>query len=104
MYAVVKFNGKQHKVCEGDMINFDRVSSVSPKDKLELKEVMAVNKDGKLDIGAPFLKDAVVVCSVVSHGRDKKVITLKKRRRKDSKTKRGFRRDYTRVKIEKINA
>ncbi|MBR6952907.1 MAG: 50S ribosomal protein L21, partial [Campylobacter sp.] len=41
---------------------------------------------------------------VVNEGKDKKVVIFKKRRRKDSKVKRGFRRQYTRVKVVSINA
>lgn len=51
----------------------------------------------KLVVGNPFVAGAKVVAKVVNEGRGRKVITFKKRRRKDSKVKRGFRRDFTRV-------
>jgi large subunit ribosomal protein L21 len=100
MYAIIKCGGKQYKVQEGDYLNLDKLDA-SPKDKITVEEVLAINK-GELTIGTPFVKGAKVELEVVSHGKDKKIIIYKKRRRKDSKLKKGFRREYTRVKIGKI--
>lgn len=100
MYAIIKNGGKQYKVQEGDYLNLDKLDA-SPKDKIVVEEVLAVN-NGELTIGTPFVKGATVELEVVSHGKDKKVIIWKKRRRKDSKLKKGFRREYTRVKVAKI--
>ncbi len=102
MYAIIKNGGKQYKVQVGDYVNVDRLDA-QPKEKIEVTEVLAVN-DGKLTVGTPFVKGAVVELEVVVEGKDKKVITFKKRRRKDSKVKRGFRRQYTRVRVVSIKA
>ncbi|MFV0480707.1 MAG: 50S ribosomal protein L21 [Campylobacteraceae bacterium] len=102
MYAIIKNGGKQYKVQEGDYLNIDRLDA-QPKDKVEVKEVLAIN-DGELKIGTPFVEGATVELEVVTEGKDKKVVIYKKRRRKDSKLKRGFRRQYTRVRVVKIAA
>ncbi|WP_457744725.1 50S ribosomal protein L21 [Sulfurimonas sp.] len=102
MYAIIKNGGKQYKVQEGDVLSLDKMS-LEPETTIEIKEVLAVNA-GELKMGAPYVDGAVVTAEVISEGRDKKVITFKKRRRKDSKVKRGFRRDHTRVRITKIAA
>jgi len=102
MYAIIKNGGKQYKVTEGDEISFDKMS-LEAGTVIEIKEVLAVNA-GELVFGAPFVEGAVVTAEVMREGRDRKVITFKKRRRKDSKVKRGFRRDFTRVRITKIAA
>ena len=102
MYAIIKNGGKQYKVQEGDILLLDKMS-LEPKDIVEIKEVLAVNA-GELRVGTPFVEGAVVTLEVINEGRGKKVITFKKRRRKDSKTKRGFRRDFTRVRVTKIAA
>lgn len=102
MYAIIKNGGKQYKVQEGDILLLDKMS-LEPKAAIEIKEVLAVNA-GELKFGTPYLDGAVVTAEVINEGRDKKVITFKKRRRKDSKVKRGFRRDFTRVRITKIAA
>ncbi len=100
MYAIIKASGQQFKVQEGDIIAFDKMG-LEPKSKVEFKEVLAID-DGKLKVGTPLVEGAVVTGEVINEGRDKKVIIYKKRRRKDSKLKRGFRRDFTRVRITKI--
>ncbi len=102
MYAIIKNGGKQYKVQEGDILKLDKMG-LDPKTKVEFKEVLAIN-DGELKVGAPYVEGAVVVGEVINEGRDKKVVIFKKRRRKDSKVKRGFRRDFTRIKITAINA
>ena len=100
MYAIIKNGGKQYKVQEGDFLNLDKMDA-SPKDVIEVTEVLAIN-DGGLKVGAPFVQGAKVVLEVITSGKDKKVIIYKKLRRKDSKLKRGFRREFTRVKVTKI--
>jgi large subunit ribosomal protein L21 len=102
MYAVIKNGGKQYKVQEGDIINLDKMSKES-KEKIEFTDVLMIGGD-ELQVGSPFVDGAKVEAEVVNEGKDKKVIIFKKRRRKDSKLKRGFRREYTRVRITKISA
>jgi len=102
MYAIIKNGGKQYKVTEGDELSLDKMS-LEAGTTIEIKEVLAVNA-GELKMGAPFVEGAVVTAEVIREGRERKVITFKKRRRKDSKVKRGFRRDFTRVRITKIAA
>ncbi len=100
MYAIIKNGGKQYKVQEGDYLNLDLLDA-SPKDKIIVEEVLALNA-GELKIGTPFVEGAKVELEIITHGKDKKVIIFKKRRRKDSKLKKGFRRSFTRVKVTKI--
>ncbi len=102
MYAIIKNGGKQYKVQEGDVLSLDKMS-LEPEATIEIKEVLAINA-GELKVGTPYVDGAVVTADVISEGRDKKVVIFKKRRRKDSKVKRGFRRDHTRVRITKIAA
>src|SRR5210317_1677826 len=102
MYAIFKNGGKQYKVEEGDILLLDKLS-LDAKDTVEFKEVLAVNA-GELKIGAPFVDGAVVTAEVINEGRAKKVVIFKKRRRKDSKVKRGYRHSFTRVRITKIAA
>lgn len=102
MYAIFKNGGKQYKVVEGSIVLLDKMN-LEPKSKIELNEVLAIVDGDKTHIGAPFVKGAKIEAEVINEGRARKVVTFKKRRRKDSKTKRGFRRDFTRVRIQKIS-
>ena len=101
MYAIIQNGGKQYKVSEGDILLLDLLD-LEPKSKVEVKEVLALSNNNDLKLGSPYVSGAKVELEVINHGRGKKVITFKKRRRKDSKTKRGFRRDFTRVRVVKI--
>lgn len=100
MYAIIKASGQQFKVKEGDIVCFDNMN-LEPKSAVEFTEVLALD-NGEITVGTPYIDGAVVKGEVINEGRDKKVIIYKKRRRKDSKLKRGFRRDFTRVRITSI--
>lgn len=102
MYAIFKHSGKQYRVSVGDELKLDRFEAEN-KAKIEVSEVLAVN-DKDLKVGVPFVEGAKVVLEVINHGKDKKIVIFKKRRRKDSKLKRGFRRQFTRVKVASIKA
>lgn len=101
-YAIIKHSGKQYRVSVGAELKLDCFNADTGAN-VEVKEVLAVN-DTQLKVGAPFVEGAKVVLQVINHGRDKKVVIYKKRRRKDSKLKRGFRRSFTRVKVASIKA
>jgi len=104
MYAVIKHSGKQYKVKAGDVLELDRIDGVEPKDTIEVSEVLLIKDDNGTKIGSPIVDGAKVVLEVINHARGKKIIIFKKRRRKDSKRKRGFRRDITRVRVKEIVA
>ena len=97
MYAIVKNGGKQYKVQEGDLLFLDNMD-LEIGVELDLQVLAVMNGENMV------LNNGSVKAEVISEGRAKKVIIYKKLSRKDSKLKRGFRRDYTKVKITKISA
>ena len=105
MYAIIKCGGKQYKVSEGDILDIDYTGQTA-KETLEITDVLAIN-NGELKTGEA-VASATVQAEVVLDGtgvnRDRKVIIYKKRRRKDSKLKRGFRKSFTKIRITKIAA
>ena len=102
MYAIIKCAGKQYKVSEGDIIDVDYLGKPA-KEIIEIDDVLAIN-DGELKTDVSAKVEAEVMLDGTGTNRAKKVIIYKKRRRKDSKLKRGFRRSYTKLKITKIAA
>ena len=102
MYAVIKSGGKQHKVSEGEEILLEKIS-LDEGDVIEFSEVLAVNKDGNLNIGKPLLEGAVVKGKVINHLKTKKITVIKMKRRKDYRKKQGHRQNLTKVKIESIS-
>ncbi len=103
MYAIIKNGGKQYKVQEGDIILFDKLN-LEPNKEIEINEVLLLENGEDVKVGTPLVEGAKVIATVINEGRGEKVVIFKKRRRKDSKRKRGFRRDFTRVRITKIEA
>ena len=102
MYAVIKSGGKQHKVSEGEEILLEKLS-LDEGEVIEFSEVLAVNKDGNLNVGKPLLEGAVVKAKVINHLKTKKIRVIKMKRRKDYRKKQGHRQNLTKVKIESIS-
>ena len=102
MYAVIKSGGKQHKVSEGEEILLEKIS-LDEGEVIEFSEVLAVNKDGNLNVGKPLLEGAVVKGKVINHLMTKKITVIKMKRRKDYRKKQGHRQNLTKVKIESIS-
>ena len=102
MYAVIKSGGKQHKVSEGEEILLEKIS-LDEGEIIEFSEVLAVNKDGTLNVGKPLLNGAVVKGKVINHLKSKKINVIKMKRRKDYRKKQGHRQNLTKVKIESIS-
>ncbi len=102
MYAVIKSGGKQHKVSEGEEILLEKLS-LDEGEVIEFSEVLAINKDGNLNVGKPLLEGAVVKGKVINHLKTKKITVIKMKRRKDYRKKQGHRQNLTKVKIESIS-
>jgi len=102
MYAVIKSGGKQHKVSEGEEILLEKLS-LDEGEVIEFSEVLAVNKDGNLNVGKPLLEGAVVKGKIINHLKTKKITVIKMKRRKDYRKKQGHRQNLTKVKIESIS-
>lgn len=103
MYAIIQTGGKQYRVQEGDVVFVEKLNA-EVDSNVELTEVMAVNKNGELLIGAPVVEGAKVVAKVLKQGKAKKVIVFKYKPKKDERKKNGHRQPYTKLQIEKIEA
>ena len=102
MYAIIATGGKQYKVAEGDIIKVEKLG-VEAGQAYTFDQVLAVN-NGELVIGCPTVEGATVSATVVKEGKSKKVIVYKYKRKTGYHKKNGHRQQYTKVKIEKINA
>ena len=104
MFAIICADGKQYRVAKGDIIRFDRMKS-EPGDLFETSQVLAIaEEDNMLKIGSPVVEGAKVEGTVLEHGKDKKIIVFKRKRRKTYRRKYGHRQDHTLVMIDKISA
>ena len=101
MYAIIATGGKQYKVAEGDVIRVEKLGAEAGE-TVTFDQVLAVNNDG-LKVGDD-VASATVIASVVGNGKAKKVIVYKYKPKTGYHKKNGHRQQYTKVKIEKINA
>ncbi len=101
MYAVIKTGGKQYRVAENDILTIERLTGEAGA-KIEFGEVLMVGEGENVKIGAPLVAGAKVTAELVEQTRGPKLITLKKRRRKNSRRKRGHRQDLSLVRITGI--
>ncbi len=103
MFAVIKTGGKQYSVSAGETITVMALSG-EPGDAVAFDHVLMLSGDGEQALGAPFIEGASVAGEIVEQKRGPKVISFKKRRRKNSKRKRGHRQDLTVVRITGVQA
>lgn len=103
MYAVIQTGGKQYRVSEGDVLRVELLEK-EPKQTVEFDQVLLVDKDGDLKVGAPTLKGATVVAEVITHDRAKKVFIFKKTKRSTYQRTQGHRQGFTMVRVKSINA
>ncbi|MCX6253338.1 MAG: 50S ribosomal protein L21 [Bacteroidia bacterium] len=101
MYAIVEIAGQQFKVEEGKKIFVHRLE-VEEGNPIEFDQVLLIEDDGKITIGEPVIKGAVVEGKILDHMRGDKVIVFKKKRKKGYRIKNGHRQNLTQVEIISI--
>ena len=101
MYAIVNIAGKQYKVTEGDKLQVARLSS-EVGDKVNFDNVLLTDDGKNIKIGKPAVKGAVVSAEILEHGRLKKILVYKKKRRKGYQRKNGHRQDFSSIKVNSI--
>ena len=101
MYAVIEACGKQYKVTKGDVVFFEKLDVEEGK-KVTFDKVVLLSDEGKVEVGAPYVKGIKVEGKVVAHGKGKKIIVLKYKAKKNYKRKQGHRQPYTKVEITAI--
>ena len=100
MFAVFKTGGKQYRVAAEDVLKVAKLKG-EPGEIVEFGEVLVVGGDS-VTLGAPTVAGATVAAEVLDQARGPKIIAFKKRRRKNSRRKRGFREEFTLIRITEI--
>ena len=100
MFAVIKAGGKQYRVIEDQVLKVEGVQG-EPGTIVQLGDVIMLGGDTP-QLGSPMVAGASVAAEIISHGRGPKVIAFKKRRRKNSRRKRGHRQDFVLIRISEI--
>ena len=100
MFAVIKTGGRQYRVVPDDVLEIGKIAG-EVGTIVQLGEVLLVGGDQPV-LGAPTVAGASVAAEVLQHKRGPKVISFKKRRRKNSRRKRGYRDEITVLRITEI--
>ena len=102
MYAIIETGGKQFKVAAGDTIRVEKLD-VEAGAKFTFDQVLLLNNNGDLKVGAPTVAGASVAATVLAQGKNKKVIVYKFKAKKGFHKKKGHRQPFTELKIDAIN-
>jgi large subunit ribosomal protein L21 len=100
MFAVIKTGGRQYRVVPDDVLEIGKIAG-DVGSIVQLGEVLLVAGETPV-LGAPTVAGATVAAEVLQHKRGPKIISFKKRRRKNSRRKRGYRDEITVLRITEI--
>ena len=103
MYAVFRTGGKQFRAQPGERVRVPALEAEAG-DTVAFVDVLLLSDGDDVTVGRPVVEGASVKAEVVSHGRDRKVIVFKRKRRKGYRRKQGHRQGYTEVRVEEIVA
>lgn len=103
MYAVIKTGGKQYRVAKDDVLTVEKLDGDAGS-KIEFTEVLLVGAGDDVKVGKSLPSGAKVTAELVEQTRGPKLIAFKKRRRKNSRRKRGHRQDLSKIRITGISA
>ena len=101
MFAVVSVKGKQYKIAKNDTFSIEKMDTKAGAE-IKLDKVMLAKDGNSVSIGSPYIKGAQIVCEVLCHDREAKVVAFKYKKRKSEKKKIGHRRDVTVLKVKEI--
>jgi len=102
MYAVIKTGGKQYRVENGSRLRIDLLDAEKGSE-IEIRDVLMVADSDRVEVGTPYVENAVVKAEVLDHTRDRKILVFRKLPRKGFKRLKGHRQNYTVVRIKEIS-
>jgi large subunit ribosomal protein L21 len=101
MYAVFRTGGKQFRAEPGRRLLIP-VLAAEPGDTVTFEDVLLAGDGDKVSVGLPLVSGASVKAEVLRHGRDKKVIIFKRKRRKNYRKKQGHRQGFTEIRVDQV--
>ena len=101
MYAIVEFKGNQYKAEKDAVLEVSKLDA-KDGDVITIDTVLLVSDGDKVSVGTPYVKGAKVQIVVEDSFRDKKVLVLKYKSKKDYHRLIGHRQQYTNVRVEDI--
>ena len=103
MYAIINISGKQYKATSGARLKVPKQDGETGT-SLTFDKVLLINDGKNTEVGEPILKGASVTGTIIEHGRNKKILVYKKKRRKGYQRKNGHRQWFTEIEFGTIKA
>ena len=101
MYAIIEYKGKQYKAEKDALLQVDKTEA-KKGDKIDIDTVLLVSDGDKVSVGTPYVKGAKVTVEVEDSFKDKKVLVLKYKSKKDYHRLIGHREEYTNVRVTDV--
>jgi large subunit ribosomal protein L21 len=102
MYAIIDFKGFQYRAEKNAVIRVPLLNTTEPGHKVEIDRVLLVRSEDEILFGQPVVTGAKVLAEVIDSGKGKKIIIFHKKKRKGYRVKKGFRPQYTDIRITDI--
>ena len=103
MYAIINISGKQYKATSGTRLRVPKQDGETGT-SLTFDKVLLISDGKNTQVGEPILKGASVTGTIIEHGRNKKILVYKKKRRKGYQRKNGHRQWFTEIEFGTIKA
>ena len=103
MYAIINISGKQYKATSGARLRVPKQDGETGT-SLTFDKVLLINDGKNTEVGEPILNGASVTGTIIEHGRNKKILVYKKKRRKGYQRKNGHRQWFTEIEFGTIKA
>jgi large subunit ribosomal protein L21 len=103
MYAIVDFMGYQFQIKEGVTIKVPYIADIAVGSEIKIDKILMINSEENVSFGRPTIETATATVEVINHGRDKKIVVFKKKRRKGYRKTMGHKQNYSEIKVKAIN-
>lgn len=104
MYAIVEIKGFQFRAEKNAVLRVPLLNTAEPGQTLEFDRVLMLRGEDEIQIGQPVIEGAAVLAEVIEHGKDKKKVIFHTKRRKGYRVKKGYREQYTNIKVTEIRS